>query len=143
LRSGLNHVNLTFNLKIMKPINKPQLEANLAKLSDAIEYIEDPSIKAMILQFATIYNRQVLRTIEQSQFAKRNKDIKEIEDEIKRINESLDKAYLDGVGVSTLEDALRSAWGRLDKATDQLLAPIDLDSAEMYVDTGDFDNQDL
>jgi len=127
----------------MKPTNKPQLEANLAKLSDAIEYIEDPSIKAMILQFATIYNRQVLRTIEQSQFAKRNKDIKEIEDEIKRINESLDKAYLDGVGVSTLEDALRSAWGRLDKATDQLLAPIDLDSAEMYIDTAEFDNQDL
>jgi len=127
----------------MKPTNKPQLEANLAKLSDAIEYIEDPSIKAMILQFATIYNRQVLRTIEQSQFKKRNKDVKEIEDEIARINESLDKAYLDGVGVSDLEDALRSAWGRLDRATDQLLAPIDLDSAEMYVDTEEFDNQDL
>lgn len=127
----------------MKPTNKPQLEANLAKLSDAIEYIEDPSIKAMILQFATMYNRRVLRTIEQSQFKKRNKDVKEIEDEIARINESLDKAYLDGVGVSDLEDALRSAWGRLDRATDQLLAPIDLDSAEMYVDTEEFDNQDL
>jgi len=127
----------------MKPTNKPQLEENLAKLSDAIEYIEDPSIKAMILQFATIYNRQVLRPIEQSQFKKRNQAISELDALVERCQYQLDQAYESGVGVSAAEDALRSAWKVRDAAMDHLISPIDLDSAEMYVDTEEFDNPDL
>jgi hypothetical protein len=127
----------------MKPTNKPQLEANLAKLSDAIEYIEDPSIKAMILQFATVYHRRVLRALEQSQFKKRGQAVSELDMLVERCQSQLDKAYELGVGVSAAEDALRSAWKVRDAAMDHLISPVDLDSAEMYVDTGDFDNQDL
>lgn len=127
----------------MKPKNKQDLDNNLGNISTAIDYIEDDGMKAMILSIVSVYNKRVMVQIEQSQFQKRNREIVEIDDLIAVLQERLDSAYACGIGISSAEDALRSAWKVRDAAVDQLIQPVDVESAELYVDTAEFDNQDL
>lgn len=127
----------------MKPRNQADLDDNLGKLSNAIDYIEDPKVKAAILQIAHVYNRRVLRELEQAIFSKRIKTVEESDALIESLKERLETAYVTGVGVSAAEEALRKAWAIKDAATEALVAKIALDTSELYVDTNEFDNQDL
>lgn len=126
-----------------KPKNKKDLDNNLGKVSEAIGYIEDEGMKAMILSVVAVYHKRVMVQIEQSQFQKRNRDVVELEEYIITLEERRDRAYACGVGISDAEEALESARRVRAAAVDQLITAIDLDSAELYVDTDEFDNQEL
>ena len=126
-----------------KPKSKKDLDSNLGKVSEAIGYIEDEGMKAMILSVVAVYHKRVMVQIEQSQFQRRNREIIEIDDLIATLQERLDGAYSCGIGISDAEDALRSAWKVRDAAVDQLVQPVDIESSELYIDTEEFDNSDL
>jgi len=127
----------------MKPKTKKDLDRNLGNVVEAIDYIEDKQAKAFILNIVAVYHKRVLIQIEQSQFKKRNQEVEQIDEMIVRLEERLQQAYACGIGISDAEDALRSAWLVRDAAFNHSLEPINLDTAEMYVDTEEFDNHEL
>lgn len=127
----------------MKPKNKQDLDNNLGAINTAIDYIEDDGMKAMILSIVNVYNKRVMVQIEQSQFQKRNREVIELEEYIITLEERRARAYACGIGISDAEDALASAKIVREAAASQFLEPVDIESAELYVDTAEFDNIDL